>query len=143
MRLEVIPRGERSKLWTYGSPVLAILLTLVTTLVIFILLGKDPLESLRVMWIDPLTAKRGLSELCVKGAPLIMIAVGLSLGFRANVWNIGAEGQYIMGAIFATGVALHFYEVESFPVWVLMIPAGILGGMFWGAIPALLKTRFN
>jgi len=143
MRLEVVPRGERSGLWAYGSPILAIVLTLLTTLVIFALLGKDPLESLRVMWIDPLTAKRGLSELFVKGAPIIMIAVGLSLGFRANVWNIGAEGQYVMGAVFATGVALYFYDVESFPVWVLMIPAGILGGMVWGAIPAFLKTQFN
>ena len=143
MRLEVIPRGARSKLWIYASPVLAIALTLITVAIIFALLGKNPLEVLRVMWIDPLLGKRGFSELLVKAAPLIMIAVGLSLGFRANVWNIGAEGQYVMGAIFATGVALFFYDVENFPIWLLMIPAGILGGMFWGAIPALLKTRFS
>lgn len=143
MRLDVIPRGERSRLWTYASPVLAIALTLVTAAIIFLLLGKEPVEALRVMWIDPLLTKRGFSELFVKAAPLIMIGVGLSLGFRANVWNIGAEGQYVMGAIFATGVALYFYDVETFPIWLLMIPAGILGGMFWGAIPAFLKTRFN
>jgi ABC-type uncharacterized transport system permease subunit len=143
MRLEVVPRGERSKVWTYASPVLAIALTLATSAIIFLLLGKDPLEALRVMWIDPLLTKRGFAELFVKAAPLIMIAVGLSVGFRANVWNIGAEGQYVMGAIFATGIALYFYDVETFPIWLLMIPAGIVGGMFWGAIPALLKTRFN
>jgi ABC-type uncharacterized transport system permease subunit len=143
MRLEVVPRGERSKFWTYGSPVLAIALTLATSAIIFLLLGKDPLEALRVMWIDPLLTKRGFAELFVKAAPLVMIAVGLSVGFRANVWNIGAEGQYVMGAVFATGIALYFYDVENFPVWLLMIPAGIVGGMFWGAIPALLKTRFN
>ncbi|WP_374381266.1 ABC transporter permease [Dongia sp.] len=143
MRISVVPRGERSRVWTYASPLLAILLTLVTAAIVFAALGKEPFEALRVMWLDPLLGKRGFSELFIKAAPLIMIAVGLSLGFRANVWNIGAEGQYIMGAIFATGVALFFYDVESFPVWLLMIPAGILGGMFWGAIPALLKTRFN
>ncbi len=143
MRISVVPRGERSRLWAYASPALAIVLTLITTAIVFAILGKEPLEALRVMWLDPIFAKRGFSELFIKASPLIMIAVGLSLGFRANVWNIGAEGQYIMGAIFATGVALFFYDVEGFPVWALMIPAGILGGMFWGAIPAVLKTRFN
>lgn len=142
MRLEIISRGERSKAWTYLSPVLALALTLVTAAIIFAFLGKDPLEALRVMWIDPLVTRRGFAELFVKGAPLIMIAVGLALGFRANVWNIGAEGQYVMGAIFATGVALYFYE-STWPVWLLMIPAGLLGGALWGAIPAYLKLRFN
>ena len=143
MRISIVPRGGRSRIWTYASPLLAILLTLVTVAIVFAMLGKEPLEALRVMWLDPLLGKRGFSELFIKAAPLVMIAVGLSLGFRANVWNIGAEGQYIMGAVFATGVALFFYDVEDFPVWLLMIPAGILGGMAWGAIPALLKTRFN
>ncbi len=143
MRISVIPRGDRSRFWIYASPILAIILTLLTAAAVFAILGKEPLEALRVMWLDPLFGKRGFSELFIKASPLIMIAVGLSLGFRANIWNIGAEGQYIMGAIFATGVALLFYNVESFPIWPLMIPAGILGGMFWGAIPAVLKTRFN
>jgi ABC-type uncharacterized transport system permease subunit len=143
MRLEIVARGERSKVWTYLSPVLALALTLVTAAVVFAFLGKDPLEALRVMWIDPLVTKRGFAELFVKGAPLIMIAIGLALGFRANVWNIGAEGQYVMGAIFASGVALYFYDVETWPVWLAMIPAGIIGGAFWGAIPAFLKLRFN
>lgn len=142
MRFEVVPRNERSRRWAYLSPVLALLLTLVTAAIIFAFLGKDPLEALRVMWIDPIVTKRGFAELFVKGAPLIMIAIGLALGFRANVWNIGAEGQYVMGAIFATGVALYFYDA-GWPVWIAMIPAGILGGAFWGAIPAFLKIRFN
>lgn len=143
MRLEVVPRGERSRWWSYGSPILAIALTLLTTLVIFAVLGKDPLESLRVMWIDPLTAKRGLSELFVKGAPIIMIAVGLSLGFRANVWNIGAEGQYIMGCIAASGVALMANENTSHWFVVPVVLAGVLGGMFWAGITAFLRDRFN
>jgi simple sugar transport system permease protein len=143
MRLEVTARGQSARFWVYASPVLAIVLTLVTATVIFALLGKDPLEALRVMWVDPLLSKRGFSELFVKAAPLVIIGTGLSLGFRANVWNIGAEGQFIMGAVFATGIAMHFYEVEGQPVWLAMIPAGIIGGMVWGAIPALLKTRFN
>ena len=143
MRLEIVPRGQRSKAWSYLSPVLALTLTLATAAIIFASLGKDPLEALRVMWIDPLVTKRGFSELFVKGAPLIMIAIGLALGFRANAWNIGAEGQYVMGAIFASGVALYFYDATAWPVWLLMIPAGIAGGALWGAIPAFLKLRFN
>ncbi|MBL8709124.1 MAG: ABC transporter permease [Rhodospirillaceae bacterium] len=143
MHLEIVARGERSKLWTYLSPVLAIVLTLVTAAILFLLLGKDPMTALKVMWLDPLLTKRGFAELFVKGAPLVLIAVGLALGFRANVWNIGAEGQFIMGAIFASGVALAFHDVTAWPVWLAMIPAGILGGAFWGAIPAFLKLRFN
>jgi simple sugar transport system permease protein len=143
MRLEIIPRGERSRAWTYLSPALAIVLTLATTAIIFAFLGKDPLVALKVMWIDPLLTKRGFAELFVKASPLVLIAIGLALGFRANVWNIGAEGQYIMGAIFATGVALYLYDVQNWPVWLAMIPAGILGGALWGAVPAFLKLRFN
>jgi simple sugar transport system permease protein len=141
LRLE--PRGQRSRRWTYASPLLALALTVVASAVIFSVLGKDPLESLRVFLISPLTSATGLPELFVKAAPLILIGVGLSLGFRANVWNIGAEGQYTLGAIFAGGLALSFPEAPS----VLLIPAmmalGILGGMCWAAIPAYLRTRWN
>jgi general nucleoside transport system permease protein len=143
MLLRLEPRGERSRRWTYASPILALALTVVTAGIIFAILGKDPLESLRVIWLDPLASKRGLSELWVKASPLILIGVGLSLGFRANVWNIGAEGQFLMGAIFASGVALAFYDVTSVPVWPAMMLAGILGGGLWAAFPAYLKTRFN
>src|SRR6185436_5803756 len=100
-------------------------------------------ESLYVFLVAPLVSSSGLPELFVKAAPLILIGVGLSLGFRANVWNIGAEGQFTLGAIFAGGLALTFPEVP----WFLLIPAmivlGAVGGMIWAAIPAYLRTHWN
>ena len=106
LRLE--PRGERSRLWTYASPLLALTLTIIVAAIIFTMLGKDPLESLYVFLVGPLIKSSGLPELFVKAAPLIMIGVGLSIGFRANVWNIGAEGQFTLGAIFAGWAGLTF-----------------------------------
>ena len=141
LRLE--PRGERSRLWTYASPLLALALTIVTSAIIFGVLGQDPLEALYVFLVSPLTSLSQLSELLVKAAPLILIGVGLSFGFRANVWNIGAEGQYTLGAIFAGWVALNFPEVPALVLFPAMMLTGVLGGMVWAAIPAYLKTRWN
>src|SRR5450432_1333273 len=73
----------------------------------------------------------------------MLIAVGLATGYSANVWNIGAEGQLTMGAIFGGGVALLFQESTSPLLLPLMLVAGIVGGMLWAAIPAFLRTRFN
>ncbi len=143
MRLRLEPRGARSRVWTWGSPVLALALALVTAAIIFALLGAPPGRSLYTYFIAPLTSPTGRPELLVKAAPLILIAIGLSLGFRANVWNIGAEGQYTLGAIAGGGLALWFYEVDSPLLLPAMILAGALGGMAWAAIPAILRTRFN
>jgi simple sugar transport system permease protein len=79
----------------------------------------------------------------LKASPLMLIAMGLAVGFRANVWNIGAEGQLTIGAIAAGGVALHFYGSNSPLILPAMIAAGALGGIAWAAVPALLRTRFN
>src|SRR5690242_1244530 len=141
VRLE--PRGAPSRWWAYGSPLLALALTLVATAMIFTALGKDPGRSLYTYFVAPLASATARPELLVKAAPLVLIAVGLSLGFRANVWNIGAEGQYTLGAIAGGGVALFLPESESPLLLPAMIAAGALGGMLWAAIPAFLRTRFN
>ncbi len=141
VRLE--PRGEFSRSWSYGSPLLAIVLTLLTTALIFAILGKDPGQALYTFFIKPLTTNDSLSELLVKASPLILIGTGLSLGFRANVWNIGAEGQYTLGALAGGGVGLWFNDSNSALLMPAMIVAGVFGGMAWAAIPAWLKTRFN
>src|ERR1700675_784381 len=141
VRLE--PRGQLSHGWAYGSPVLALVLTLLTTALIFAILGKDPGLALYTFFIKPLTTHDVLPELLVKAAPLIVIGTGLSLGFRANVWNIGAEGQYTMGALPGGGLGLWFYDSNSVLLLPAMILAGVLGGMAWAAIPAWLRTRFN
>jgi ABC-type uncharacterized transport system permease subunit len=140
LRLEV--RAVPSGVMRLASPPLAIGLTVITGLLIFWMLDKDPIQGFRVFFMQPLSSFYGLTELLLKATPLALIAMGLAIGFRANVWNIGAEGQFILGAVLASGVALH---AGNLPVGslLLMLLAGIAGGALWAAIPAFLKTRFN
>ncbi|MCZ6882815.1 MAG: ABC transporter permease [Gammaproteobacteria bacterium] len=141
LRLEA--RAEPSKLMSYASPLLAIVLMLIGGLLLFTFLGKDPIEGFKIFFINPVRDSYGVSELFLKATPLMLVAIGLAVGFRANVWNIGAEGQYIMGGAAASAVALYFYESESAFVLVAMVIAGGIGGMLWASVPAFLKTRFN
>ncbi|TNF86855.1 MAG: ABC transporter permease [Gammaproteobacteria bacterium] len=142
LRLE--RRPEASQTMSYVSPLIAIVLMLVGGLVLFAALGKNPLEGFKVFFVNPISDLYGVSELLLKATPLMLCAVGLAIGFRANVWNIGAEGQLIVGAIAASAVALHFYGSEGGAhVLILMVVAGCIGGMLWAAIPAFLKTYFN
>jgi len=141
IRLE--PRRQHSQTMVYLSPVLAIIMTLVVGGIIFAFMGKNPFDALYTFFILPISNSYGVSELLVKATPLVIIAVGLAMGFRANVWNIGAEGQLTMGAIFGGGLALYFYDSDSALLLPAMLIFGAIGGAFWGAIPALLRTRFN
>jgi general nucleoside transport system permease protein len=143
MSLKVEARPQISNQLLYVTPALAVALTVVAGFFIFLLMGYNPLQALYHFFISPLTSLYGLSELMLKAAPLIMIGVGLALGFRANVWNIGAEGQLTVGAIAGGGIALLFWEAEGFWILPLMCLAGILGGMAYAAIPAFLKTRLG
>jgi simple sugar transport system permease protein len=143
MALRIEPRREQSRTLLYLTPFLAVLLTVATGFVLFLLMGYDPLASLYHFFVSPLLTVYGLSELLVKGAPLILIAVGLAMGFRANVWNIGAEGQLTIGAIAGGGVALALWGVQGLWVLPLICLAGIVGGMAYAALPAFLKTRFG
>lgn len=144
LRLE--KRPNPSRFWLYATPVVAVLLTMLAGGAMFALLGKNPFEVIRTIFWDPLFGEfawylRG--QLLVKAGPLVLIAVGLSLGFRAGIWNIGAEGQYIMGAIFGAAVGLAVFPTENRLIFPAMIVAGAFGGWLWAMIPAILKTRFN
>jgi ABC-type uncharacterized transport system permease subunit len=143
MLLRLEARGRRSTFWIYASPVLALALTLLTSALVFALLGRNPGVALYTFFIKPLASPGSLPELLVKASPLVLIGTGLSLGFRANVWNIGAEGQYTIGALAGGGLALWFFDSTSPLLLPAMIIAGALGGMAWAAIPAWLRTRFN
>ena len=137
------PRLHTAKWLDWASPLVAIALTLLVSSVMFWVLGTDPVEALQVFFIQPVSSLYGVSELLLKATPLILIGIGLSFGFRAGIWNIGAEGQLVMGGVAAGAVALALSEVNSSWILVLMALAGVLGGMAWGALPALLRTRFN
>ncbi|MDO9218759.1 MAG: ABC transporter permease, partial [Lacisediminimonas sp.] len=136
-------RPEASRTMSYLSPLIAVALTLIGGLLVFSALGKDPFEGFQVFFINPLRNWNGVAELLLKATPLMLCAVGLAIGFRANVWNIGAEGQFIVGACAATGAAVVLEGVSGPQVLVAMVLAGALGGAAWAAIPAFLRTHFN
>jgi general nucleoside transport system permease protein len=137
------PRGASSRFWSIGSPILALVLTIIVTGALFTLMGSPPVKAVYTFLVEPLVGHNGISALLVKAAPLIIIGVGLSLCYRANVWNIGAEGQFILGAIFGGGFALMFADAPARFLYPGTLAFGILGGMAWAAIVAFLRTRFN
>ncbi|MEM8630952.1 MAG: ABC transporter permease [Pseudomonadota bacterium] len=145
IRLE--KRPEPSRIWAWATPPLAVFLTMIAGGLMFALLGKDPFEAIRTIFWDPLFNEQFAAfsrpQLLVKAGPLILIAIGLSLGFRAGIWNIGAEGQYIMGAIVGGGVGLAMFPSDGWYVYPAMVIAGGLGGWAWAMIPAILRTRFR
>jgi len=142
--LKLEARPQPSGFWRIASPLLALVLTVVIGVVLFLALGKDPVQGLKVFFWEPIRSAYALGELVVKATPLLIIALGLALCFRSNVWNIGAEGQYVMGAVFATGVALMADKASSPWVMVpLVLLAGVLGGMVWAGLTAFLRDRFH
>jgi len=136
-------RAQPSGFWTFASPLLALLITVLLGVLLFSLLGKDPVRALQMFFWEPIKSTYALGELVVKATPLLLIALGLAVCFRSNVWNIGAEGQYIIGAVCASGVALLAEKDTGSWIVVAVVLAGVLGGMLWAGITALLRDRFN
>jgi ABC-type uncharacterized transport system permease subunit len=143
VRIVFEPRAVPLRFSRVGAPVLALSLTVVVSVPIFFALGLDPLSTLRLFFLEPLSTLNGISEWLLKASPLILIGLGLTVGFRANVWNIGAEGMYTVGAICAGGLALRFGDAAHGWLLPAMMLAGACGGMAWAAIPAFLKTMAN
>ncbi|GGE01635.1 nucleoside ABC transporter membrane protein [Gemmobacter megaterium] len=145
IRLE--KRPTPSRFWVAATPLIAVVLTMIAGGIMFAILGKNPFDAIRIIFWDPLfdpnMSAYSRPQLLVKAAPLILIAIGLSLGFRAGIWNIGAEGQYIIGAICGAAVGLAFYPAAGWYIFPLMVIAGALGGFLWAMIPAMLRTFFN
>ncbi len=141
--LQLEPRPQASRWWSLGSPVLALTVTVLIGIALFAILGKDPWRGLQMFFYEPIKSSYAWGELMVKASPLLLIALGLAVCFRSNIWNIGAEGQYIIGAVFAGGVALTADASTGPWIMVAVLLAGVLGGMVWSGITALLRDRFN
>ena len=110
-RLE--PRREPARGIIWLTPLIAVALTVATGFVLFTAMGYDPFAALYHFFVSPVLSIYGLAELAIKATPLVLIAVGLAIGFRAGVWNIGAEGQLTLGAIAGGGLALWAWEQEA------------------------------
>ena len=143
MRIELVKRPGQSKLFSVLSPLIAFGLTIIAGAILFAVLGKNPATALYTYFIEPLTEVWSVHELMIKAAPLILIAVGLSVCFISNNWNIGAEGQFVMGAIVGSLVPVMFPQFQNAALLPLMLVMGMLGGAAYAFIPAFLKARFN
>lgn len=143
MSLVLERRAEQSRTMAFVSPVIAVALTVLAGGIIFAAQGLDPAHALFVYFIEPMTTLWSIEELIVKAAPLVLIGVGLAVCFRANLWNIGAEGQLTVGALFGSAIPILAPQWQSALVLPLMIAFGALGGALYGAIPALLRNRFG
>lgn len=141
--IRVQARTEPSSVMKVASPLIAILLTLIFGVILFSALGKNPFEALHVLLISPLSDAYNIGEMFVKMGPLLLCAVGLSLCYRANMWNIGAEGQLLAGALGGSAVALLFIDSDTSLALPITLLAGVASGMLWSAIPTYLKLRFN
>ncbi|MBJ7537690.1 ABC transporter permease [Marinomonas transparens] len=141
--MHIQARTEPSSLMKVVSPLLAIALTLFFGSILFSVLGKDPLQALHVLLIAPLADSYNIGEMLVKMGPLLLCGVGLSLCYKANMWNIGAEGQLLAGALGGSAMALYFLNSESAFALPITLLAGIASGMIWAAIPTYLKLKFN
>lgn len=141
--IELSPRATPSVRMAYLSPALALVATVALCAALFALLGQSPVRGLALFFVEPFAGARALGELALKATPLLLIGTGLALSFRANVWNVGAEGQYIAGALCAARVALMASERTSPSIVIPILCAGVLGGMAWASVAAALKDRFG
>ena len=141
LRLETRP--QPSQAMALASPLLALALTVAVGVLLFAALGKDPLRALSMFFVEPIRSGYAWSEIAIKATPLALIALGLSVCYRSNVWNIGAEGQFVLGAIGAGWVALQAGPETGRWIVVPILLAGMAGGMLWAALVALLRDRFN
>ncbi len=143
MRIKLEKRREPSMAMLVITPVASVLLTMLIGIVVFDLIGIKGFKAVVDIFLSPLLASYKWQDVALKAAPLIIIALGLSMGNRAQVWNIGAEGQYVIGALCSAGVGIAFGAAGGFFVILLMVLAGMIGGGAWAAIPAVLRTRYN
>jgi simple sugar transport system permease protein len=144
--IKIEKRASPSAKWNWAAPIMAVVLTMIVGGALFGLLGVNPFQAIAKIFYEPLFGEYAFyyrPQLMIKAAPLVLIAIGLSMGFRAGIWNIGAEGQYIMGALSGAGLALALYPMELPILLPLMVIAGAVGGMLWGLIPGYLKVKFG
>lgn len=142
-RLRLEKRPERSRLMLYVTPVAAVIATMIVGAALFTIIGYDGIGAVREMFLTPIVNPLKWQEVAIKASPLILIGAGLAVCYRAAIWNIGAEGQYVVGALAGTGIGLLTQNLTGWWILPSMLIAGFIGGALWGAIPALLRTRFN
>ncbi|MBV1702563.1 MAG: ABC transporter permease [Hyphomicrobiales bacterium] len=138
-------REAPSRLRTFLGPILAFGIAMLLGGLLVALMGKSPWQALDVYFIHPLLDSYNLQALALKASPLVLMAIGLSYCYRANLWNIGAEGQFVIGGTCAGAIAIFTHGAPDNTLWILpaMLLAGVMGGMVTALIPAILKVSLG
>ena len=124
-------------------PLLATLAALAVGAVMLQLLGANPINAYGALLNGAFGSQNALADTIVRATPLLLVALGICIAFRAGVINIGGEGQLVAGAILGTFVGLAFPEAPGIVVIPLALVAGFIGGAIWGGIPGVLKAYYN
>ncbi len=143
MRIELQKRPIASQTYSYLSPFIALALTVIAGAIMFSLLGKNPITALYTYFIEPLTDPWSRDQILRKATPLALIATGLAVCFRSGNWNIGAEGQYLIGGMVGATIPVLFPEFHSPLILPMMMAMGMAGGALFAFIPAILKSKFG
>ncbi|RWU21679.1 sugar ABC transporter permease [Pseudomonas alkylphenolica] len=143
MLLTLEPRLQQSRRHLLLSPLLAALLTLLCGALLFAALGHDPLATFHTLLIEPVQDFYGVSELLIKAIPILLCALGLAVAYQARIWNIGAEGQLLIGALAGSALAINLLDWDSVLALPAVILTGVLAGALWAALAAWLRTHFN
>ncbi len=144
MRLPKLVRRERASLPVLiAAPVLALAIAALGNLVLYAAIGVNPVAVFHAMLIEPFASYFSMSEILLKAGPLLLSAQGLAIGFRAKIFNIGAEGQFVLGAICASAIPVYMPQASGPWIWPAMLLLGALGGSAWAAITAFWRVRLN
>ncbi|MCP3875998.1 MAG: ABC transporter permease [Desulfobacteraceae bacterium] len=144
IKFKITDRYNITAFRSFMTNIVSLLAGLVVIGIIFLIVGVNPIYAISKIFTGSFGSVYGFKETITKAIPLILIGTGLALAFRAKFWNIGAEGQMLMGAILSTWVGLTFGDaLPSYIIIPLIFLAGFIGGAFWGIIPAILKIKYS
>ncbi len=129
------------KLKLFLAPIVGATLALAIGGILIQLSGVNPFKAYQVMVVGAFGGSRQLTETILKATPLLIMGLGLTIAFRSKVWNIGAEGQYYIGALLGSIVALTFPSFSGWLLIPLMLVAGAIGGMLWSGLAGLLYIK--
>ncbi len=136
--------ARRSSYLAYSVPVLSVLVALIIGAIMLVMLDASPAEGVKAMFDGAFGSGEALISTALKATPLLLVGVGITIAFRANVINIGGEGQMVAGGLLSTATALWLGDALPALIMVpLVLIAGIIGGAIWGSVPGALKAYYG
>ncbi|WP_200805900.1 ABC transporter permease [Desulfonispora thiosulfatigenes] len=141
--IRIAKRSDMNKRKYVTIQITAVLLALLTAAIFIVLLGHNPLEVYSSMLKGAFGSSYRFKETVIKAIPLVITSLGIGIAFKMKFWNIGAEGQIIMGAFLASWVGLSFPDLPKLVLLLLMFIGGFIGGGMWALIPAFLKAKWE